>query len=138
MRREPHPVSRILVVDASVVVDLLGRFRPEPIEALLWAEDTLLAAPELLQIEALQALRRLDEAGAIPGGRGSVCELLRALPIRRYRHDSLLAGIWSLRANLSAYDAAYVTLARTLGATLVTRDRKLAGAPGLDVPVKVP
>jgi predicted nucleic acid-binding protein len=125
-------------VDASVVVDLVGRFRPEPIEALLWADDTVLVAPELMQIEALQALRRLDEAGAIPRSRNSVCELLRALPIRFYRHASLLAGVWSLRQNLTAYDAAYVALARILGATVVTRDLKLASAPGLDVPVKVP
>jgi predicted nucleic acid-binding protein len=118
-------------------VDLVGRFRPEPIEALLWSDDTVLAAPELMRIEALQALRRLDEAGAIPRSRGSISELLLALPIRAYRHGSLLAGIWSLRANLSAYDAAYVALARILGATLVTRDLKLASAPGLNVPVKV-
>ena len=131
-------MSPVLVVDASVAVDLVGRFRPEPIEALLWADDTILGAPELMQIEALQALCRLDEAGAIPRSRSSVCELLRALPIRFYRHASLLAGGWSLRQNLTAYDAAYVALARILGATVVTPDLKLAGAPGLDVPVKVP
>jgi predicted nucleic acid-binding protein len=53
-------MSRVLVVDASVVVDLIGRFRSQPIEALLWAEDSVLAAPELLDVEVLQALRRLD------------------------------------------------------------------------------
>lgn len=131
-------MSRILVVDASVVVDLIGRFRPEPIEALLWADNTVLAAPELIAIEALQALRRLDQAGAIPPGRTSAVELLRALPIRTYRHAGLLAGIWALRKNLTAYDAAYVALARLLGATLVTRDEKLAGAPGLGVNVEAP
>jgi len=66
-----------------------------------------------------------------------VVELLQALRIRRYRHHSLREGIWSLRQNVTAYDAAYVTLARLLGATLVTRDNKLARAPGLDVQVTV-
>ena len=131
-------MTRILVVDASVVVDLIGRFRPQSIEALLWAEDTALAAPELLDVEVLQALRRLDQDGAIPPSRTQVVELLQALRIRRFRHHSLLDGIWSLRKNLTAYDAAYVALARLLGGTLVTRDEKLAGAPGLDVRVEIP
>ena len=131
-------MSQVLVVDASVVVDLIGRFRPQPIEALLWARESVLAAPELLDIEVLQALRRLDQDGAIPPSRTQVAELLQALRIRRYRHHSLRQGIWSVRKNASAYDAAYVVLARLLGATLVTRDKKLAGAPGLDVQLTVP
>lgn len=131
-------MSQVLVVDASVVVDLVGRFRPQPIEALLWAEDNVLAAPELLDVEVLQALRRLEQDGAIPPSRTDVVELLQALRIRRYRHHSLRDGIWSLRKKLTAYDAAYVILARLLDATLVTRDAKLARAPGLDVRVVVP
>jgi predicted nucleic acid-binding protein len=131
-------VSQVLVVDASVVVDLIGRFRPQPIEALLWAEDNILAAPELLDVEVLQALRRLDQDGAIPSSRADVVELLQALRIRRYRHHSLRDAIWSLRKNMTAYDAAYVSLARLLDATLVTRDAKLARAPGLDIQVVVP
>jgi predicted nucleic acid-binding protein len=131
-------VTRILVVDASIVVDLIGRFQPQPIEALLWAEDTVLAAPELLDVEVLQTLRRLDQDGAIPPSRTQVVELLQALRIRRFRHHHLLDGIWALRKNLTAYDAAYVALARLLGGTLVTRDEKLAGAPGLDVRVEIP
>lgn len=131
-------MSRVLVVDASVAVDLLARFRPEPIETLLWADDTVLAAPELITVEVVQALRRLDLVGAIPRSRTSLPELLRMLPIRTYRHGALLAGMWQLRSNLSAYDAAYVALARVLQATLVTRDSKLAGAPDLGVPVEVP
>lgn len=131
-------MSRVLVVDASVVVDLIGRFRPQPIEALLWAKDSVLAAPELLDVEVLQALRRLDKDGAIPPSRADVVELLRALRIRRYRHHSLRDAIWSLRKNTTAYDAAYVALASLLDATLVTRDAKLARAPGLDIQVVVP
>jgi predicted nucleic acid-binding protein len=131
-------VSRVLVVDASVVVDLIGRFRPQPIEALLWAEDSVLAAPELLDVEVLQALRRLEQDGAIPSSRADVVELLQALRIRRYRHHSLREAFWSLRKNMTAYDAAYVALARLLDATLITRDAKLARAPGLDIQVVVP
>ncbi|MBS0590739.1 MAG: type II toxin-antitoxin system VapC family toxin, partial [Proteobacteria bacterium] len=106
---------RILVVDASVVVDVLARFRAQPLEALLWANDTHLAAPELLDVEVLSALRKLDRAGAIPPRRrAELPQLLRALRIRKYAHDLLLDGIWALRDNLTAYDACYVALARLL------------------------
>lgn len=131
-------MSRVLVVDASVAVDLLARFRPESIETLLWADDTVLAAPELMHVEALQALRRLDSRGAIPKSRAGLVALLRMLPIQTYCHHALMEKIWRLRNRLSAYDAAYVALAQALEATLVTRDQKLANASGLNVAVEVP
>ena len=131
-------MTRRLVVDASVVVDLLGRFRSEPIEALLFAADAALAAPALLDVEVLQALRRLDLQGAIPASRDDLTDSLRALRIRRYPHGSLLEEIWSLRRNLTAYDATYIALARQLDATLVTRDDRLARAPDLGIAVLVP
>jgi len=132
-------MSRILVVDASIVVDLLARFRPAPIEELLWAPGTALAAPELLDIEVLNALRKLDQAGSIPTSRSvDLLYLIRGLRIRKYGHHELLDGIWSLRANVTAYDAAYIVLARLLDAALITRDSRLARVPGLGVPVVVP
>jgi predicted nucleic acid-binding protein len=131
-------MSQRLVIGASIVVDLLGRFRPEPIEQLLFAPETVLAAPALLDIEVLQALRRLDLGGAIPSSRSDVVESLRALRIRRYPHTSLVDEIWALRGNISAYDAAYVALARQLDATLVTRDTRLAAARGLGIGVATP
>lgn len=131
-------MSRRLVVDASVVVDLLGRFRPKPIEALLFAADAALAAPALLDVEVLQALRKLDLQGAIPASRDDLTDSLRALRIRRYPHASLLDEIWALRRNLTAHDATYVALARQLNAALVTRDDRLARSPGLGIAVLTP
>jgi len=131
-------MSRRLVVDASVVVDLLGRFRPEPIEALLFTSDTAVAAPALLDVEVLQALRKLDLQGAIPASRFELIDTLRALRIRRYPHASLLDAMWSLRRNVTAYDAAYVALARQLDATLVTRDVRLARATDGEVETLIP
>ena len=131
-------MSRRLVVDASVVVDLLGRFRPEPIEALLFAADAALAAPALLDVEVLQALRKLDLQGAIPASRDDLTDSLRALRIRRYPHASLLDEIWALRRNLTAHDATYVALARQLNAALVSRDDRLARSPGLGIAVLTP
>ncbi len=131
-------MSRRLVVDASVVVDLLGRFRPEPIEALLFAADAAIAAPALLDVEVLQALRKLDLQGAIPASRRDLVDSLRALRIRRYPHASLLDDIWTLRRQITASDAAYVALARQLDATLVTRDARLARAPNLEIEILSP
>ena len=131
-------MSRRLVVDASVVVDLLGRFRPKPIEALLFAADAALAAPAQLDVEVLQALRKLDLQGAIPASRDDLTDSLRALRIRRYPHASLLEEIWALRRNLTACDATYVALARQLNAALVTRDDRLARSPDLGIAVLTP
>lgn len=130
---------KLLVVDASVVLDLLARFRPQPLEALLWAPDTALAAPELIDIEVLNALRKLDREGAIPASRRSGMPVqLRGLRIRKFRHDALLEGIWSLRGNVTACDAAYVTLAVALKAPLVTRDARLAKTAGSMLEVLTP
>ncbi len=115
------------------------RYRAQPIEDLLFAPDTLLAAPDLLGVEVLNALRKLDLAGAIPASRtNDLPLLLRALRIRAYPHDALLDGIWAMRRNLTAYDAAYVSLAHLLSATLVTRDARLAKSPNLPVAVVTP
>ena len=59
-------MRRILVTDASVVVDLLARFAAEPIETALFGGDGLLVAPELLDIEVLHILRKLETTKAIP------------------------------------------------------------------------
>jgi len=45
----------------------------------------------------------------------------------------LLHDIWSLRDNLTAYDASYVALARGLDCPLVTADAGIAAAPGVTV-----
>ena len=42
----------------------------------------------------------------------------------------LLDRMWELRANVTAYDAAYVALAEQLTAPLITCDSKLAAANG--------
>lgn len=52
------------------------------------------------------------------------------LGVRRFAVVGLLARIWELRENVTAYDATYVALAETLGCELVTADARLAQAPG--------
>ena len=121
-----------------MVVDLLARFTAEPIEMALFQSGGQLVAPELLDIEVLRTLRKLETTEAIPASRRTrVLDDFRALPIRRFRHTTLWEDIWQLRRNLTAYDACYVALARQLEATLVTRDERIARAPGMGINVEV-
>jgi predicted nucleic acid-binding protein len=56
----------------------------------------------------------------------------------RYGHTGALTdAAWELRQNLSFYDAIYASLAAALRVTLVTADRRLAGAPALPCRVDV-
>ena len=55
---------------------------------------------------------------------------LADLDLHRHPHLDLLTRAWRLRENLTAYDAAYVALADALGATLLTRDARLARGAG--------
>jgi predicted nucleic acid-binding protein len=118
----------VIVVDASCLVDLLLQ-RPgdEALARRLLGMGDAMCAPSLVDVEVCNALRRLVLVGEVsPSRGGEAVEDLAVLRLRRYPHELLLGRIWELRANLTAYDAAYVALAESLKATLLTRDRKLA------------
>ena len=121
----------MIVLDASAVVELLLDMSLAPqIEARV-GEDSSLHAPAVLDLEVTQTVRRVCVSGQVPAERGSQAIAdLADLPVRRYPHLPLLARIWQLRGNVSAYDAAYIALAEALAAPLVTRDRRLAATRG--------
>ncbi|MGV8042065.1 MAG: type II toxin-antitoxin system VapC family toxin [Thermoanaerobaculaceae bacterium] len=122
----------MIVVDASAVLELLlGTAIAPRVTARLLDQAESLHAPHLLDIEVAQVLRRFAAAGELTATRGrEALDDLDALPITRYPHNILLPRIWELRANLTAYDAAYVALAEALDAPLLTTDARLARAPG--------
>jgi predicted nucleic acid-binding protein len=119
------------VADASVVVTALvdGGASGEATRVAL-ADDDLMA-PSLIDIEVLHALR-----GRVLGGKLSARHAdrairdLRRMPIDRLDMLPLLDRVWDLRANLSAYDAAYVALAESFEAVLITGDERLSRASG--------
>jgi predicted nucleic acid-binding protein len=122
----------MIVVDASLLVDLLLGAADAGIliERLRGVEEPL-HAPEVVDLEFLQTARRHERNGKVPASRAEgALRDLAAFPLRRHSHRRYLDRIWELRGNLTAYDAAYVALAEGLGATLLTRDAKLAASPG--------
>lgn len=125
-----------LVLDASVVVALIAGVEPRVPRSVL--ESASLVAPAHLDAEVLSALFGLARAGALDDRRltRAIADLVAA-PIRRVPLGPLVSNAVGLRHNVSAYDALYVAAARILDCTLLTRDRRLAGAPGLGVPVTV-
>jgi len=60
-----------------------------------------------------------------------------ALPAQRAPHRPLLARCRELRDNLTVYDAAYVALAESIRATLLTGDQRLARATGPQCTIEV-
>ncbi len=121
----------MIVVDASVVVEfLLGRVSViEAVRAELGnATDEALHAPDLVEPEVLNALRRLERANIIDDeqARRAVTEL-DELRLVVYPPAPFRERVWALRDNLSAYDALYLALAEGLAnSVLLTGDAGLA------------
>lgn len=129
----------MIVIDASAVIELL-LVTPAAlgVEERIFQPGETLHAPHLLDLEVAQVLRRYCLAGEMDGERAEQALAdLRALGVNRYPHDLFLPRIWELRHNVTAHDAAYIALAEELSAPLLTRDQRLAAAPGHTVAVEV-
>ena len=122
----------MIVLDASATVDwLLQTSAGKLIEVRIYSAKQSLHAPHLLDLEVAQVLRRLILERKISENRADeAIQDLMALRLTRYPHFVLLPRIFELRHNFSAYDAAYIGLAEELGAALITRNGRLAAAPG--------
>jgi predicted nucleic acid-binding protein len=115
--------AEVVVLDASVVVDLLMR------DAAMLPSGSELVAPAHLDAEVLSALARLTRAGVLSSS--AVDDMLAGLvelPLRRMPLPPLLASAFGLRDNISVHDGLYVALAYQLDASLLTLDRRLAAA----------
>jgi predicted nucleic acid-binding protein len=122
-----------LVIDASALVALLLRS-----EAGIRVEHAVaearLVAPDVVNPEVVQSLRGLERGGKLTSERASTAiGRFAESDIARVPTGVLLREMWSLRHNLSAYDACYVALARALSCPLLTVDRPLTRAPRLGV-----
>ncbi len=120
----------MIVVDASVLTDfLLGRAHAiDAVTGELRDEHEPLHAPELIEPETLNALRRLVLTGALTDQRaGEAASDISSVRLIRYPHAPLRERVWDLRHSLTAYDATYLALAEALDdPVLLTADAGLA------------
>jgi len=129
----------VIVLDASAAIDwLLQTAAGQAIEKRIYSRKDSVHAPHLLDLEVVQVMRRLAREETISAHRAeeAITDLLD-LRITRYPHFLFVPWIWRHRNNLSAYDACYVALAEQLGATLITRDERLASVAAHSARVEV-
>ena len=128
-----------VVLDASVLVSAL--IDPGPVGR--WAEGVVtsgaLAAPQHLQVETANVLRRAVLAGDVSPDVGALAHRdLVALRVELFPYTAYAERVWELRSSMTAYDAGYVALAELLDVELATLDRKLSRAPGAGCTFLVP
>lgn len=128
----------LLLLDASALVELVidGRHR-RGADALLARyaaaprQRPLLATAAHGLIEAVSALRRLVQRGALDATAGAqAVGWLGALDVALDPTGPRMRRVWTLREQMSAYDAAYAAAAEALDAPLVTVDARLQRACG--------
>jgi predicted nucleic acid-binding protein len=117
----------MIVIDASALIDAFLSY--EPIVALIEEHD--LHTPVTVDAEVLHGIRRALLRGAITDVQAeSVITSFRKTPLMRHPVQPLVPRVWSLRRNITAYDASYVALAESLDLPLITRDARLARSSG--------
>ncbi|MET0602000.1 MAG: type II toxin-antitoxin system VapC family toxin [Baekduia sp.] len=118
-----------LVADASAIVDLLAGAPNAGAIAAALAPFPEIDVPEHFHVEALSALRGMLLRGDIAADHAErALQLLPELRVVRHPVEPLTRSIWSMRDTLTAYDAAYLAVARNINAQLLTVDRGLAAA----------
>ena len=122
----------MIVVDASVLANVVGDDGPDGQRARLeFRNADALAAPDLVDVETVAVLRKRWIAGTVSDGRfAAAVSDLEQLDLDRYPTLPFMRRAYELRANVTAYDAAYIALAEALDCELLTADGRLAKAPG--------
>jgi predicted nucleic acid-binding protein len=121
-----------LVLDASVIAELLVTSSVGMLAAERMSEhEGELHLPHLAIIETTSVLRAWVRRGELSEQRAAAALAdLVDLPAQRWPGELLLARMWELRENVTAYDASYIALAELLDAGLLTADRRLARGVG--------
>jgi predicted nucleic acid-binding protein len=121
----------MLVVDASVLYEVITNGRHAGAARAVLASDGDQAAPQLLDAEVVGLIRRdlLHEALDGTASQLAVTALIQ-WPGERFSLHPFVDRVWELRDNVRSWDAFYVALAEALACPLVTLDRRLASATG--------
>jgi predicted nucleic acid-binding protein len=128
-----------LVIDASIIVAALVDTGTEGSWAESLIASEMLAAPELVMVEATNILRRLELATEISPLESELAQKdLMRLDVQLFPFQPFAERIWALRHNVTSYDAWYVALAEALDCSLATLDLKLTKASGAKCAFAVP
>jgi predicted nucleic acid-binding protein len=96
-------------------------------------------APAHMTVEVVRTFDRLARHGQLTDAQARVYAMQMVdgvgAAVVLHADRSLLSAAWSLRANLSTYDALYVALAEHLRLPLLTADLRLARACQRRIPV---
>ena len=106
-----------------------------------WAKDAIgdverLSSPTHIFVECAHGIRRMEHDGEL-----TVLEAVIAyqdileLNLDLHPYQPYAERIWALRHNVTPYDAWYVALAEHLGYPLLTLDRRLSRASGIECDV---
>ncbi|MDQ3792328.1 MAG: type II toxin-antitoxin system VapC family toxin [Actinomycetota bacterium] len=130
----------MIVLDASSAVAVLLNLGTgaSGIRERMDRADGGLHVPHLFEVEVMNVLRRYALNDTLSTERARLAlNRLYDMRVTRYPHTTLLPRIWELKDTITAYDAAYVALAETLEAPLVTRDERLSRAPCIRATVEL-
>jgi predicted nucleic acid-binding protein len=121
----------LIVVDANVMVFALSSPTSQGDAArLVMTADDVWLGPAHMPLEVIRTLRKavvsahMTEDDAI----AAYTALMAAEITYVGTNETMLRAVWSMRHNVSAYDAAYIAVAAEYGARLVTFDARLAKA----------
>ncbi|MHB1593950.1 MAG: type II toxin-antitoxin system VapC family toxin [Streptosporangiaceae bacterium] len=129
----------MIVIDASVLANVVGDDGADGKRARQEFRDAgNVAAPDLVDVETVAVLRKRWIAGTVSDDRfAAAVEDLAQLDADRYPALRFMRRAYELRANVTAYDSAYVALAEALGCELLTADSRLARASGPRCAIRV-
>lgn len=129
----------MIVIDASILANVVADDGPDgELARLQLREAGAAAVPDLADVETVAVLRKRWLAGDLSPRRfRAAVEDLEALGLQRFPTLPLMRRAYELRANVTAYDAAYVALAETLDVELVTADARLARSSGPTCQIRV-
>lgn len=130
----------MIILDASALVPVLLN-TPEisqVVQRRIVASEGDAHVRHIFDLEVMSVLRRIYFAGQLTEERADrALYRLETINITRHSHAPFLRRIREPRHNVTAYEAAYIALAETLDAPLVTLDGRLAGASEIRVRVEV-
>lgn len=117
----------MIVVDANIIIYLV---RETPLTSLsreVYARDSDWVVPEIWEAEVLNGLLREVRAGYLELKHAITASTNAALILSGKAHKCEHSAVLRIAqdAGLTAYDAYYVALARSLGVPLVTEDGKI-------------